>query len=116
MKDELREKYVLAPFSAYLVDEWHQYTQGNKSAKECVAKFDEFLIRCNTLTTEGQAQIFSRLRAGLRGDLLTELLVRGVTELKIAYALVRDLDFRKSNYNTTSFDSKSSVYRTSSSS
>ena len=54
MKDELREKYVLAPFSAYLMDEWHQYTQGNKSA-EFMTKFNEFLIRCNTLNIEGQA-------------------------------------------------------------
>jgi len=51
------------------MDEWHQYTQGNKSVKEYVTKFDKFLIKCNTLNNEGQAQIFSRFRAGLRDDL-----------------------------------------------
>ena len=67
------------------MDKWHQYTQSNKSAKEYVAKFDEFLIRCNTLITEKQAQIHSKFRAGLKGDLQTKLLARGVTELKVAY-------------------------------
>jgi len=116
MKDELREKYMPTLFSVCLMDEWHQYTQGNKSAKEYVTKFDEFLIRCNTLNTEGQAQIFSTFRDTLRGDLRTELLVRSVTELKAAYVLVQDLDSLRSNYNTKSFDSKSSAFRTSSSS
>jgi len=81
-----------------------------------VVKFDEFLIICNTLNTEGQAQIFSRFRAELKDDLRTELLARGVTELKTAYALVQDLNSLKSNYNTRSFDLKSSALITSSSS
>ena len=56
MKDELKGKYVPPPVSARLMDKWHWYTQGNKSAKEYVEKFDEFFIRCNTLSTEGQSQ------------------------------------------------------------
>ena len=43
MKDKLREKYVPVSFSAWFMDEWLHYTQGNKSAKKYVAKFDEFL-------------------------------------------------------------------------
>ena len=46
MKEELETKYVPLSFSARLMDKWHQYTQGNKSAKKYVEKFDEFLIRC----------------------------------------------------------------------
>jgi len=109
MKDELKGKYVLPSFSARLMDKWHQYTQGNKSAKKYVIKFDEFLIWCSTLNTEGQSQTLSRFRAGLREDLWTELLARGVNELKVAYMLVQDLDALRSNYNTKSFDSKLSV-------
>ena len=60
-------------------------------AKEYV-KFDEFLNRCNVLDAEGEAQIFSKFRAGLREDLRTKLLAHGVTELKKANALVQDLD------------------------
>jgi len=70
------------------MDNWHQHTQGNKSAKEYVEKFDEFLIRCSTLHKECEAQIFSRFRADLRDDLRTELLARGVNELEATYALV----------------------------
>jgi len=88
MKEELETKYVPPSFSARLMDNWHQHTQGNKSVKEYVEKFDEFLIRCNTLHKEGEAHILSRFRAGLRDDLWTELLVRGVNELEVAYALV----------------------------
>ena len=60
--------------------------------------------------------ILSTFRAGLREDLRVELLARGVIHLEKAYTLVQDLDFLKSNYNTTSFDSKLSACWTSSSS
>jgi len=33
MKDELKGKYVPPSFYAYLLDKWHQFTQGNKYAK-----------------------------------------------------------------------------------
>ena len=82
MKDELRKKYVPLSFSARFIDKWHRYIQGNKSAQEDMEKFDEFLIRCNALNTEGQAQIPSKFRDGLRGDLRTKLLARGATELR----------------------------------
>jgi len=62
MKKELEIKYVSSSFSARLMDNWHQHTQGNKSTKESVKKFDEFLIRCSTLHKEGEAQILSRFR------------------------------------------------------
>ena len=68
MKDELKGKYVPLSFSDRLMNKWHQYNQDNKSAKEYVAKFDEFLIRCSTFSKEGQAQILSRFRARLRED------------------------------------------------
>ena len=77
------------------MEKWHRYTQGNKSAQEYVEKFDEFLIRCNAIDTEGQAQILSRFRAGPRDNLRTELLAHEVTELEKAYALVQDLDATK---------------------
>ena len=88
MKEEVETKYVPPLFSARLIDNWHQHTQDNKSAKEYVEKFNEFLVRCNTLHKEGESQILFKFRVGLRDDLQTELLVRGVTELEAAYALV----------------------------
>ena len=53
MKNELQIKYIPPSFSVRLMDKWHQYTQGTKSVKEYVTKFNEFLIRCSTLNTKG---------------------------------------------------------------
>ena len=54
MKDEVQIKYVPPSFSTRLMKKWNQYTQGNKSTKEYVVKFDEFLIKYNTLKINGQ--------------------------------------------------------------
>ena len=97
MKGEFGGKYVPPSFSARLMDKWHRYTQGNKSTQKYVKKFDEFLIRCNALNTEEQAQILSRFRAGLWDDLWTELLAHEITELGKAYSLVQDLNAAKYN-------------------
>ena len=90
------------------MDNWH-HTQGNKSAKEYVEIFDEFLIRWSTLHKEGETQILSRFRASLRDDLRTELLVRGVNELETAYALVQDLDSARTTHTSKSYDYRTSV-------
>jgi len=55
MKEELEIKYVPPSFSARFINNWHQYTQDNKFAKEYVEKFDKFRIRCNTLHNERAA-------------------------------------------------------------
>jgi len=112
MKDEPKGKYVSPSFSDRLMDKWYQYTQGNKSVKEYVTKFNEFLIRCSAFSKEGQAQILSKFKVVLREDLWTELLIRGATEFEKAYTIVQDLDSLKCNYNTKSFDSNSSVTKT----
>jgi len=88
MKDELKGKHLPPSFSDRLMNKWHQYTQGNKSVKEYVTKFDKFLIRYSTFSKEEQAQIFSRCIVGHKKDLLIKLLVRGVTELEKAYTIV----------------------------
>ena len=93
------------------MDNWHQHTQGHKSAKEYVEKFDKFLIRCSTLHKESEAQILSRFRVGLRDDIQTELLVRGVNELEAAYALVQDLDSARTSHALKSYDYRTSVPR-----
>jgi len=49
MKNELKGKYVSPSFSDRLMDKLHQYTQGNKSAKKYVTKFDEFFIKMQYL-------------------------------------------------------------------
>ena len=80
------------------MDNWHQYTQANKSAKEYVEKFNEFLMRCSIFHKKGEAQILFRFRAGIRDDLRIELLVRGVNELEAVYVLVQDLDSARTSH------------------
>ena len=87
----------------------------NATTKEYVAKFDEVLIRCNVLVTESETQILFKFRDGLRKDLRTELLARGVIELEKAYALVQDLDVITSNHAFRSHDQRAPVYRPSTS-
>jgi len=111
MKEELKTKYVPPLFIAHLMNNWHQYTQSNKSAKEYVRKFDEFLIRCSILHREGEVQFFSRFRASLRDDLRTELLARRVNELEAAYVLVQDLYSAKITHTFKSHDYRASVSR-----
>jgi len=106
MEKELEIKYVPPSFNARLMDNWHQHTQGNRSAKKYVEKFDEFLIRCSTLYKGGEAQILFRFRA--RDDLRTELLAIGVNGLEAAYALVQDLDSARTTYTFKSHDYRAS--------
>jgi len=58
MKEELETKYVPLSFSARLLDNWHQHIQSNKSAKEYIEKFSEFLIRCSTLHKKVKLKFF----------------------------------------------------------
>ena len=55
------------------------------NSPKTVAQFDEFLVSCNALGIESNAQVLSQFRPRLRKDLRTELLGRGVTELEKAY-------------------------------
>ena len=111
MKDELMGKFMPPSYYARLLDRWHQFSQGNKSVKKYVAKFDEFLIRCSAMNKKDEAQIISRFRYGLIEDLRTELFACGVTELEKAYVLVQDLDTVRSNHAFRSHDQRTYVSR-----
>ena len=99
MKDKLRDKYMPSFYYNRLLDDLQRFTQGTKSVKNYVAQFDVFLIHCNALGTESNAQVFFRFRVRLREDLRSELLARGVIELEKAYVLVQDVDVAKSSYS-----------------
>ena len=64
MKLRLREKYLPMSYHQRLLDQWQRLTQGTKSVAEYVAKFDEFVMRCNV--DESESVTLSRFRAGLR--------------------------------------------------
>jgi len=73
IKTQLKQKYLPPYYYLRLLDKSNQFSQGSKSAKEYVAKFDEFLILCSALETKALMQVLSRFRAGLREDLRSEL-------------------------------------------
>ena len=111
MKNKLRDKYVPTSYFDRLLDDWHWFTQDTKSAKDYLAQFDEFLIRCSTFGTKSITQVISQFRAGLREDIQTELLARGVTKLDKAYAIIQELNSIRINHTFTSYDYRASVSR-----
>jgi len=66
MKEKLMLKYVPPSFSQQLLDKWNRWTQGNKSATDYIAKFDEYLNQCGAIELESLEQTLSRFRFGLR--------------------------------------------------
>ena len=73
-----------------LLDQWHRLIQGNKSATEYIAQFDELAMRCGM--NESEAVILSRFRPGLREELKRELYLREVKDLEQAYQVARDFE------------------------
>ena len=47
MKDEFMGKCVPPFYFDNLLDKWHRIIQGNKSVKEYITEFDEFLTNYN---------------------------------------------------------------------
>ena len=73
-----------------LLDQWQRLTQGNKTVTEYIAKFDEFIMRCNVV--ESEAATLSRFRAGLYEEINRELFLREVHDLDQAYQVARDCE------------------------
>ena len=90
MKLRLREKYLPMSYHQRLLDQWKRLTQGNKSVAEYIAKFDEFVMRCNV--DESELVTLSRFRARLREEIQKELFMREVHDLEIAYQIARDAE------------------------
>ena len=88
MKLRLREKYLPMSYHQRLLDQWQRLIQGNKSVTEYIAKFDEFVMRCNV--DESESVTLSRFRAGLREEIQRELFMREVHDLEQAYQVARD--------------------------
>ena len=90
MKRKLREKYLPMSYQQRLLDQWQRLTQGNKTVSEYVAKFDEFVMRCNVV--ESEAATLSRFRSGLNDDIKGELFLREVHDLDQAYQVAMDYE------------------------
>ena len=90
MKRKLREKYLPMSYQQRLLDQWQRLTQDNKTVSEYVAKFDEFVMRCNIV--ESEEATLSRFRSGLNEDIKGELFLREVHDLDQAYQVAMDYE------------------------
>ena len=90
MKELLREKYVPLSYKQRLLDQWHTLRQGSMTVTEYIAKFDEYMMRCDV--DEDPAVVLSRFRMGLKFDLQRELMPHMVTSLEHAYQMVQELE------------------------
>ena len=68
VKEKLTLKHISPFFSQQLFDKWNMLTQENKSATDCIAKFDEYLNRCGAIEFESPEQTLSRFMSGLKND------------------------------------------------
>jgi len=62
MKEKLKLKLVPPFFTQQLLDKWKRLTQGNKSATDYIAKFDEYLNQCSAIEFESTEQTPSKFR------------------------------------------------------
>ena len=90
MKEKLKSKYLPVFYRQRMLDEWQNLKQGSKPVSEYIAKFDEYMSRCDIREDEGMT--LSRFRAGLRGELQRELILRKIYTIHDAYELVQNYD------------------------
>ena len=90
MKEKLKAKYLPISFRQRMLDEWNSLKQGSKPASEYIAKFDEYMSRCDVL--EDEMLTLSRFRSGLREDLKTELILREIYTIQDAFEMVQNFE------------------------
>ena len=74
MKEKLKVKYVPISFRQRMLDDWNNLKPGSKPVSKYIAKFDEYMSRCNVM--EDETLTLSQFRSGLREDLKRELILR----------------------------------------
>ena len=73
-----------------MLDDWNNLKQGSKSVSEYIAKFDEYMSRCDVL--EDETLTLSRFRSGLRDYLRKELILREIYTIQDAFEMVQNYD------------------------
>ena len=90
MKERLKQKYLPLSYQQSLLDEWQTLRQDNMPVAEYIAKFEEFMLRCDI--REDRRMTLSRFRSGLRPELQRELIPHTVNTLERAFQIVQELE------------------------
>ena len=68
MKENLMLKCVPSSFGQQLPNKQNRLNQGNKSASNYIAKFDEYLNKCGAIKYESSEQTQSKFKLDLKDD------------------------------------------------
>ena len=90
MKEKLKSKYLPVFYRERMLDEWQNLKQWSKPVSKYIAKFDEYMSRCDI--REDESVTLSRFRASLRDELKKELILREIYTIHDAYELVQNYD------------------------
>ena len=86
MKEKLKAKYLPVSFCQRMLNDWNNLKQGSKPISEYIAKFDEYMSRCDVM--EDETLTLSRFKSGLREDLKRELILREIYTIQDAFEMV----------------------------
>ncbi|CAL2229714.1 unnamed protein product [Prunus armeniaca] len=90
MKERLKQKYLPFSYQQSFLDEWQTLRQDDMPVAEYIAKFEEFMLRCDI--REDQRMTLSRFRSGLRPELQRELIPHTVNTLDRVFQKVQELE------------------------
>ena len=90
MKEKLKAKYLPISFHQRMLDDWNNLKQVSKSVSEYIAKFDEYMSRCDVI--EDETLTLSQFRSGLWEDLKRELILREIYTIQDTFEMVQNYD------------------------
>ncbi|CAL2237611.1 unnamed protein product [Prunus armeniaca] len=90
MKERLKQKYLPLSYEQSLLDEWQTLRQDDMLVAEYIAKFEEFMLRCDI--REDRRMTLSQFRSGLRPELQRELIPHTVNTLERVFQIVQELE------------------------
>ncbi|CAL2245833.1 unnamed protein product [Prunus armeniaca] len=89
MKERLKQKYLPLSYEQSFLDKWQTLRQDDMLVAEYIAKFEEFMLRCDI--REDRRMTLSRFRSGLRPELQRELIPHTVNTLERSNATSKGL-------------------------
>ncbi|CAL2248283.1 unnamed protein product [Prunus armeniaca] len=90
IKERWKQKYLPLSYQQSLLDEWQTLRQDDMPVAEYIAKFEEFMLRCDI--REDRRMTISQFRSGLRPELQRELIPHTMKTLERVFQMVQELE------------------------